>query len=112
MFLSRQTKRTERTKRKEAFAPAGAMTAEMKTNTLYYTVLILAGIVLGSLAANLCANVSFLKWLSFGLSFGTEAPVTLDLSVLRLTFGITVNLSVSVILFVTASLIIGRKLMK
>ena len=84
----------------------------MKNNFLYNVVLILAGIVIGSLAGKVTEGIAVLKWLSFGLTFGTEAPVVLDLFVLRLTFGISFNLSVSVILFVALSLILGRKLIK
>ena len=84
----------------------------MKNNFLYNVVLVLAGIVIGSLVGKVTEGIAVLKWLSFGLTFGTEAPVVLDLFVLRLTFGISFNLSVSVILFVALSLILGRKLIK
>ena len=84
----------------------------MKNNFLFNLILVLAGIVIGSLVAKVTSGISALSWLSFGLSFGTEAPVVLDLAVLRLTLGATINLSVSVILFVALCLILGRKLIK
>ena len=84
----------------------------MKHSFLYHLILVLAGVVVGSLVAKVSEGVKWLSWLSYGLSFGTESPVTLDLYVLRLTFGISINLCVSVILFVALCVFLGRKLMK
>lgn len=72
--------------------------------------LICAGIVVGSMAAELTAGVPVLEWLSYGLDFGTAAPVTLDLHVLELTFGITVRITVSHIVFIILSILLGRML--
>ena len=74
--------------------------------------IICAGVVIGSLVASLTRGVKYLSWLSFGLDFGTEAPVTLDLEVLRLTLGANINISVSVIIFVVIAYIIGRKIFR
>ncbi len=80
----------------------------MRTKTVFNLFLILVGIVVGSLVANVTANVPALGWLSYALDFGFAEPFVLDLSVLRLTFGLNVDLSVSVILFVLISLVIGH----
>lgn len=70
--------------------------------------LILIGIVLGTTVAHFTKDISFLSWLSFGLSFGTAAPVTLDLNVMSLTFGISLEISVAVVLAVALSLVVGK----
>lgn len=70
--------------------------------------LVCAGIVVGSMAAELTAGVPVLQWLSYGLDFGMESPVALDLHVLHLTFGVTVKITVSHILFVALSILLGR----
>lgn len=70
--------------------------------------LILVGIVLGTTVAHFTKDISFLSWLAFGLSFGTAAPVTLDLNVMSLTFGISLEISVAVVLAVALSLIVGK----
>lgn len=70
--------------------------------------LILVGIVTGSLFQQLTSGISALSWLSFGLDFATEQPLVLNLSVIKLTFGISLNLSVSVILFVIIALLFGK----
>lgn len=72
--------------------------------------LICAGIVVGSMVGELTAGTPVLKWLSYGLDFGTASPVTLDLHVLTLTFGITVRITVSHFLFVVLAVVIGRRI--
>ena len=74
--------------------------------------LVLVGIVIGELTANVTSGISALSWLSYGLDFGTAAPVTLDLHVITLTFGISVTITVSTIIFVILSLVIGRALVR
>ena len=47
--------------------------------------LVMVGVVVGSMAAEMTVGIPWLKWLSYGLEFGTESPVVLDLNLLRLT---------------------------
>ena len=74
--------------------------------------LILVGVVIGSMVAEMTVGISWLKWLSYGLEFGTESPFILNLSLLRLTFGISVKITVSMILFISLSLLLGRAVAK
>lgn len=62
------------------------------------TLLILAGIVLGSFIATLTAGISGLSWLSFGQTFGFQNPIVLDLGVMVLTFGMTIKITIASIL--------------
>ena len=80
----------------------------MRHSTVYNIFLVLIGIVIGSLVASLTASVPALSWLSYALSFGHPTDFVLDLSVVHINFGLSVNLSVSVILFVILSLVLGR----
>lgn len=75
--------------------------------SLYCLFLICAGIVIGSLVAALSANVPFLNWLSYGMDFGLTTPFVLDLAVLKLTFGLSLKLTISVVIFVSLALVIG-----
>ena len=74
--------------------------------------LICVGIVLGAMVSEMTASIPFLSWLSYGLDFGTESPLIIDLNVLRLTVGLSVNITVSTIIFVSLSLLLGRILVK
>ncbi len=80
----------------------------MRARSLFSMFCVLVGIVVGSLVAKVTASVSALGWLSYALTFGLESPVVLDLSVIRLTFGLSVDLSIAVILCVVISLIVGN----
>lgn len=67
---------------------------------------LLAGIVLGAVAANLCANVSFLSWLAYSASIGfnPDSPLVLDLSVIRLTFGFSMSISVAQVITIALAI--------
>ena len=64
------------------------------------------------MVSEMTSGIPMLSWLSYGLDFGTESPLVLDLNVLRLTVGLSVNISVSTIIFVSLSLFLGRILVK
>lgn len=70
--------------------------------------LLLAGVVLGSLIAQLTSGVSALSWLSFGQTFGLDTPLTLDLGVLVLTFGLKIKFTIAGILGIILAAIIYR----
>ena len=72
--------------------------------------LILVGVVLGGLIGKLCAGVPALSWLSYGQSFGFVNPMVLDLGILVLTFGFTVDITVAGILGIVIAIIIYRLL--
>jgi len=84
----------------------------MKRGFWLHVFLVCAGIVIGSLAAELTAGMPVLGWLSYGLDFGTAAPLELNLQVLRLTLGVSVKITVAHILFIALSILLGRLLAK
>lgn len=70
--------------------------------------LIMVGVVIGSMVAEMTVGIPWLRWLSYGLEFGTESPLVLNLNLLRLTFGISFKITVSMIVFIALSLLLGR----
>ena len=84
----------------------------MKKNFWLNFFLICVGIVLGAMVSEMTAGIPFLSWLSYGLDFGTENPIILDLNVLRLTLGLSINITVSTIIFVSLSLLLGKIIVK
>ncbi|MBQ7921348.1 MAG: DUF4321 domain-containing protein [Clostridia bacterium] len=84
----------------------------MRTNFWITLLLICAGIVIGSLVAELTAGIPVLGWLAYGLDFGTQSPFTLDLHVLILTFGATVRITIAHILCICLTLIVGRAVIR
>ena len=75
-------------------------------NNWALTMLILAGIVLGSFIATLTAGLPGLGWLSFGQTFGFENPIILDLGVMVITFGLTIKITIASILGIIIAAII------
>ena len=74
--------------------------------------LILVGIVIGSMVAELTAGVPYLSWLSYGRVYGTPSSLVLDLPVLTLTFGLKLNITISSVIFVALSLLLGKLIVK
>lgn len=72
--------------------------------------LLLAGIVLGGFIGNLTAGVPGLSWLNYGQSFGFANPIVLDLGILVITFGLSINITIASIIGVLIAIIIYRLL--
>ncbi len=82
----------------------------MKRNILLIF-FVLAGIVVGALLANLCAHIPFLSWLAYvgTIGFSPEHPFILDLSVLKLTFGFSMSISVAQIITISLAIFLYNK---
>ena len=59
-------------------------------NPWVLTLLVLAGIVLGSFIATIAAGVPGVSWLAFGQTFGLHNPFVLDLGIIVITFALTI----------------------
>lgn len=69
----------------------------MKKNiikTLLLIILLLLAVVLGRILGSACAGIKYLSWLGAAANFGLS-PVDLDLSVVKFTFGMIVNINVA-----------------
>lgn len=62
--------------------------------TLFFIVMILLAIVLGKAIGGTVTDVRFLSWLAIAAKFGIST-VTIDLSVLQITFGMMININVA-----------------
>ena len=72
-------------------------------------VFILSGLVVGGLLGELSKNVDWLWWLSYGNEFGLTSPLTLDLSVVRIQFGLTIKISIASIIGMIMAIFIYRR---
>jgi hypothetical protein len=77
-----------------------------KKNNWTCLILILAGIVLGGFIGSLFNS----SWLNYGQAFGLTNPVTLDLGILIITFGLTIKITISSIIGVIIGILIYRAL--
>ena len=82
----------------------------MRTSKNGWTLLllILAGIVFGGFIGTLAADMPGLDWLNYGQSFGLEEPVVLSLGLLVLTFGLTIRITVAIIIGIMLAIFIYK----
>ena len=84
------------------------MTTKRKSAWLLL-IFILSGLVVGGLIGELTSKVSWLWWLSYSKSFGLETPLTLDLSVIRISFGLMIKINIASIIGMLLALLVYRK---
>ena len=77
-------------------------------NTWILIIFICAGLVIGGLIEKISAQVDWISWLAFGQEFGLSQPLVLDLSVLKITFGFTININMASIIGMAIALFIYR----
>lgn len=72
-------------------------------------VFILSGLVIGGLLGELASRVDFLWWLSYGQSFGLTDPLSLDLNIIKVTFGLQLKINIASIIGMGIAIFIYRK---
>ena len=70
----------------------------------------LSGLVIGGLLGDLAATVDSLWWLSFGQEFGLHTPIELDLSILKITFGLMIKINIASIIGLGIAIFVYRKI--
>lgn len=71
---------------------------------------LLSGLVVGGLLGELAAKIDWLWWLAYGQDFGLSSPLELDLSVIKITFGLMFKINIASIIGMAISLFIYRKI--
>lgn len=79
-------------------------------NICILMIFVLCGIVVGGLLGELAAKVDFLWWLSYGQEFGLADPITLNLQVITLTFGLMFKINISSIIGMILAIFIYKKI--
>ena len=73
-------------------------------------IFLLAGLVLGGLLGELAKSVNWLWWLAYGNEFGLSSPVTLDLSVLKISFSCMFRINIASIIGLAIAIFWYRKI--
>lgn len=82
----------------------------LKGKTAWTLILFLmAGIVLGGFIGELLGQFDFFYWLAYGKTFGFPA-VTLNLSVIQITFGVQITLNLASIIGMCVAIFVHRKI--
>lgn len=84
--------------------------ATKEKNIWILLIFILSGSVVGGLLGELASKVDWLWWLSYGQSFGLENPITLDLSIMKITFALMFKISISSIIGLVLAIFIYKKI--
>jgi len=84
--------------------------ARKEKNIWIFLIFLLSGLVIGGLLGEIANNVDFLSWLAYGDSFGLATPIELDLSVLKITFGLIFNINVASIIGMALAVFIYQKI--
>lgn len=71
-------------------------------------IILAIGVVFGGIITYLTRDISALNWLNIGYEFGFKQPLILDLYILKLTFGLTANINVAVIIGMMLSALFYR----
>ena len=96
--------------RKDKRKNGGRKMATREKNIWILLVFLLAGLVIGGLLGKLAASVPWLWWLSYEQQFGLETPFVLDLSVLKITFGLMVKINIASIIGMVLAIFIYKKI--
>lgn len=84
--------------------------ATKEKNIWILLIFLLSGLVLGGLLGEIAKNVDFLWWLSYGEEFGLSNPITLNLSVITVTFGLMFRINIASIIGMALAIFIYRKI--
>lgn len=81
-------------------------------NGILFVLMIVAGVVVGSLLGEATRSVSALSWLSFSKTIGISAdhPAVLDISVLKLAFGLELKISVAQVICIIGGIVAYEKI--
>lgn len=84
--------------------------ATKEKNIWILLIFILSGLVVGGLLGKLASRVDWLWWLSYSQSFGLNTPITLDLSIMQITFALMFKISISSIIGLILAVFIYKKI--
>ena len=84
--------------------------ATREKNFWILMVFLLSGLVIGGLLGDIASKVDWLWWLSYGESFGISSPIELDLSVIKLSFGLMFKINIASIVGMALAIFIYRKI--
>ncbi len=79
-----------------------------KFSWLSLFIILIVGVVFGGIITYLTRDISALNWLNVGYEFGLKQPLVLDLYILKLTFGLSANINVAVIIGIFLSALCYR----
>ncbi len=71
--------------------------------------IVFSGIIIGGYLGTLASSVPALSFLAYGKTLGLTNPLTLDLSVIKVTFGFVMDLNIASIIGLVIAIFITKK---
>lgn len=85
----------------------------MKSKSSWIIIMVmLIGLVIGTVIGSYCNGIPSLSWLDYGKVFGITSPMVLDLGVFVLTLGLTIKINIASIIGIIISFVIYRLLVR
>ena len=84
--------------------------ATKEKNIWILIIFMLSGLVIGGLLGEVSKSVSWLWWLGYGEEFGMKTPLSLDLSVIKITFSVMFKISIASIIGMAIAIFVYRKI--
>ena len=80
---------------------------------LMFWIMLLTGIILGTLLGEAASSIGALSCLNYGKTIGSSAgnPLVLDLSILKLTFGVELRLTLASIIGLITAIVLYKKVL-
>ena len=75
-------------------------------NFLYMSVLVIAALLIGGLIGDAVQGAAGIGWLGYAMHFAFDPGTFLNLEVLTLTFGVSININVAQILLILIVIIV------
>ena len=72
----------------------------------------LIGLVIGTVIGGYCSGISALSWLDYGKVFAITSPMVLDLGVFVLTLGLTIKINIASIIGIIISFLLYKLLVR
>lgn len=84
--------------------------ATREKNFWILIVFLLSGLVIGGLLGNIASKVDWLWWLAYGESFGISSPIELNLSIIKISFGLMFKINIASIVGMALAIFIYKKI--
>ena len=79
-------------------------------HSLNLFILLLAGMIMGGFIGHYMGQYPQFSWLNYGKIFGMDEPLSLQLGIIHLVLGITININIAGILGMALGVLVFRQM--
>jgi len=90
----------------------GGLFLKDRRHAINLFILLLAGMIIGGFIGHYMGQYPQFSFLNYGKEFGMDTPVTLELGIIRLVLGITININIAGIIGMALGVLVFRQLQR